>query len=146
MAAGHVTAEHKTVAQRLAQVWGWGFILVGLAGFAATGASMEADHTIAPRLFGLFPVNVVHNIVHLVFGVWGILGARSAGGARSYLVGAGLVYLILAALGYVVPNGLGLVPIGGNDIGLHLFLGLGLLLSGLLTSARRDTTAGTRAV
>ena len=134
-----------SAAQRLSQVFGWVFVVVGLAGFAATRASMEADHMLAPRLLGVFPVNVLHNIVHLVFGVWGILGARSAGGARSYLVGAGLVYLILAALGYVVPNGLGLVPLGGNDIGLHLFLGLGLLLSGLLTSARRDTTAGTRA-
>jgi hypothetical protein len=122
-----------TAGQRLAQVFGWGFIIMGLAGFAATGMSMEHDHTVAPRLFGLFPVNALHNVVHLVFGVWGVLGARSVGGARSYLVGAGLVYLILAALGYVAPNGLGLVPLGGNDIGLHLFLGLGLLLSGLLT-------------
>ena len=136
-----------TVGQRLAQVFGWAFIVVGLAGFAATGSSMEADHTLAPRLFGLFPVNVLHNVVHLVFGVWGVLGARSVGGARSYLVGSGLISLILAALGYVVPNGLGLVPIGGNDIGLHLFLGLGLLLSGLLTSARGGAaTADGRAV
>ncbi len=136
-----------TAGQRLAQVFGWAFIVVGLAGFAATGASMEADHTLAPRLFGLFPVNVVHNVVHLIFGVWGVLAARSAGGARSYLVGAGLAYLILAALGYVAPDGLGLVPIGGNDIGLHLFLGLALLLSGLLTSARGGSaTTNSRAV
>jgi hypothetical protein len=126
-----------TAAQRLSQIWGWGFIIIGLAGFAATGADMNPDHMTAPRLFGLFPVNVVHNVVHLVFGLWGVLGARTYGAARSYLLGAGLTYLILAALGYVVPNGLGLVPLGGNDIGLHLFLGLGLLLSGMLT-ARRD--------
>jgi hypothetical protein len=130
-----------TAGQRLAQVFGWGFIIIGLAGFAATGSSMEPNHMVAPRLFGLFPVNVLHNIVHLVFGVWGVLGARSAGAARSYLIGSGLVYLILAALGYVVPNGLGLVPLGGNDIGLHLFLGLGLLLSGMLTSNRGDAAA-----
>jgi hypothetical protein len=134
-----------TAGQRLAQIFGWAFIVMGLAGFAATGGSMVADHTVAPRLFGLFPVNALHNVVHLVFGVWGVLGARSVGGARSYLVGAGLVYLILAALGYIVPNGLGLVPLGGNDIGLHLFLGLGLLLSGLLTSGRGREAADTRA-
>ncbi len=134
-----------TAGQRLAQVFGWAFIAVGLAGFAATGGSMEANHVLAPRLFGLFPVNVLHNVVHLVFGLWGVLGARSAGAARSYLLGAGIVYLLLAALGFVAPNGLGLVPIGGNDIGLHLFLGLGLLLSGMLTSARGGDARDARA-
>jgi hypothetical protein len=128
-----------TAAQRISQIFGWGFIVMGLAGFAATGTDMTADHTLAPKLFGLFPVNALHNVVHLVFGLWGIFGARSFGGARTYLLGAGLTYLVLAALGYVVPNGLGLVPLGGADIGLHLFLGLGLLLSGLIVG--RDTRA-----
>jgi hypothetical protein len=135
----HTTAD-TTAAQRLAQIWGWAFVIVGFAGFAATGVDMNPDHLTAPRLFGLFPVNVVHNLVHLAFGVWGVLGARAYGAARTYLMGAGLTYLILAALGYVVPDGLGLVPLGGNDIGLHLFLGLGLLLSGMLTT-RRDPAA-----
>lgn len=125
-----------TAAQRLSQLFGWVFIIVGLAGFAASGMDMTADHTLAPRLFGIFPVNAVHNVVHLAFGLWGVLGARSYGGARSYLLGAGLSYLVLAALGYVTPDGLGLVPLGGADIGLHLFLGLGLLLSGLVTTRR----------
>lgn len=131
-----------TAGQRLAQLFGWGFVLIGLAGFAATGGSMESDHTLAPRVFGLFPVNVTHNVVHLIFGAWGVLGARSVGGARTYLLGSGLVYLVLAALGYVVPNGLGLVPLGGNDIGLHLFLGLGLLLSGMIAGRGGDVPAG----
>ena len=78
----------------------------------------------------------MHNVVHLVFGLWGILGSRSYGGARSYLYGAGVVYLVLAAAGYVAPNGFGLVPLGGADIGLHLFLGLGLLLSAFATARR----------
>lgn len=133
-----------TAAQRLSQIFGWAFVLVGLAGFAATGTDMTADHTLAPKLFGIFPVNALHNVVHLVFGLWGIFGARSYGGARTYLLGAGLTYLVLAALGYVAPNGLGLVPLGGADIGLHLFLGLGLLLSGMLT-ARRDEGVRTTA-
>lgn len=129
-----------TAAQRISQIFGWVFVIVGLAGFAATGLDMTADHTLAPRLFGIFPVNAAHNVVHLIFGLWGLLAARATGGARTYLLGAGLTYLVLAALGYVAPDGLGLVPIGGADIGLHLFLGLALLLSGMVT-ARRGTTA-----
>ncbi|GJG87414.1 membrane protein [Gemmatimonadetes bacterium T265] len=119
--------------QRLSQIFGWAFVVVGLAGFAATGGSMDPNHLTAPRLFGVFPVNVTHNVVHLVFGAWGVLAARWLGASRTYLLGAGLAYLVLAALGFVVPDGLGLVPLGGSDIGLHLFLGLGLLLSGMIT-------------
>jgi hypothetical protein len=123
-----------TMAQRLSQVFGWAFVVVGVAGFAASGMSMDADPATAPRLLGVFPVNVVHNIVHIVFGLWGVLGSRSFGGAKSYLYGAGVIYLVLAALGYVVPSGFGLVPIGGSDVGLHLFLGLALLLSAFATA------------
>ena len=132
-----------TVAQRIAQVFGWAFVLAGLAGFASTGASMEANHELAPKLFGLFPVNVLHNVVHLVFGVWGILAARSVGAARGYFIGAGVIYLLLAALGTVAPNGFGLVPIGGNDVGLHIFLALGLLASSLLARRRAASSATT---
>ena len=128
-----------TAGQRIAQVFGWGFIVIGLAGFAATGGSMNPDHLTAPRVFGVFPVNVTHNVVHLVFGVWGVLAARSLGAARTYLLGAGLIYLVLAALGFVAPDGFGLVPLGGNDVGLHLFLGLGLLLSGMIAAPRGTT-------
>lgn len=130
-----------TFAQRIAQIFGWIFIAVGLLGFASTGSSMEANHLVAPKLFGLFPVNVLHNVVHLTFGIWGILAARSLGGARAYFVGAGVIYLVLAALGTVVPDGFGLVPLGGNDVGLHIFLALGLLAASLI--ARRRPTAPT---
>ena len=132
-----------TFAQRMAMVFGWAFIAVGLLGFAATGASMDPNHLTAPKLLGLFPVNVVHNIVHLLFGAWGVIGARSFGGARSYLLGAGVIYLLLAAIGFVAPDGFGLVPLGGNDIGLHVFLALGLLLSGLVSRPRATTADGT---
>jgi hypothetical protein len=116
-----------TIAQRLAQVFGWGFIIVGIGGFFASGLSMTADHTLAPRLLGIFPVNLVHNLVHLIFGAWGVAASRSLGATRAYLLGAGVIYLVLAALGYVAPDGFGLVPLGGADIGLHVFLALGLL-------------------
>ena len=126
-----------TLAQRLAQIFGWGFIVVGIAGFFASGFSMTADHMTAPKLLGLFPVNLVHNLVHLLFGAWGVASSRSLGATRAYLAGAGIIYLVLAALGYVAPNGFGLVPLGGADIGLHVFLALALLLSWFVARAAR---------
>ena len=40
-----------------------------------------------------FQLSILHNIGHLVFGVAGLLLARTVSGARNYLVGAGLIYL-----------------------------------------------------
>lgn len=116
--------------QRVAQLFGWIFILVAAAGFVMAPTAMDADLESAPWLFGLFPVNLLHNLVHLAFGVWGVLAARSWGAAKRYCVVGGAAYLLLAALGLVAPTLLGLVPIGGHDIWLHALLGLGLLGAG----------------
>jgi hypothetical protein len=115
-----------TKVQRAAQVFGWAFVLVAVLGFVVARGSMEADVERAPHLLGLFPVNLLHNIVHLAFGVWGILAARSWNAAKTYTQVAGVLYLVLAALGFVIPDTLGLMPIGGHDIWLHALLGAGL--------------------
>ncbi|HEY0304023.1 MAG TPA: DUF4383 domain-containing protein, partial [Longimicrobiales bacterium] len=89
-----------TTVQRLAQILGIVFLLVAIIGFVTTGSSMEADPEMAPKLLGLFPVNLVHNGVHLGFGIWGLLASRSFAGARNYGMVGGVLYLILAVLGY----------------------------------------------
>jgi hypothetical protein len=128
-----------STAQRVSQIFGIVFVIVGLAGFVVTGGSMDASMA-APRLLGLFPLNVVHNLVHLLFGVWGLLGARTFAGAKRYLFGAGVIYLVLAICGYFVPNGFGLVPIGGADVALHALLGV-VLLGAAFGTARGAATA-----
>jgi hypothetical protein len=120
-----------TTVQRVAQIFGIVFILVAIIGFMATGMrNMEADPAVAPQLVGMFPVNVLHNVVHLLLGIWGLVASRTFGGARSYARIAGVLYLLLAAVGYLVPNGFGFVPLGGNDIWLHAVLGLVLAVVG----------------
>ena len=119
-----------TTIQRVAQIFGVVFILVAIAGFVASGTSMEADPEMAAKIFGLFPVNLVHNGVHLGFGIWGLLASRVFEGARNYARIGGILYLILAVLGFVAPDGFGLVPLGGNDIWLHVVLGLALAVAG----------------
>lgn len=124
-----------TTVQRVAQIFGVVFILVGIAGFFATGMSMESDVETAPRLLGLFPLNVLHNIVHLLFGVWGLVAARTFEGARTYGRVGGIAYLGLAVLGFLIPDTLGVMPIGGNLIWLHAILGLGLAAAGFTAKA-----------
>jgi hypothetical protein len=128
-----------TTVQRLAQLFGIVFLLVAIIGFVASGGSMESDPEMAEKILGLFPVNLVHNGVHLGFGIWGLLAARNFDGARNYGIIGGVMYLVLAVLGYVAPDGFGLVPLGGNDIWLHGILGLGLLAAG--ATAKRTITA-----
>ena len=130
-----------TGTQKAVLVAGIVFVLVGVAGFLTSGSSMEADPSMAPALLGLFPVNLVHNVVHLALGIWGLLAARSWAGARMYARAAGTLYLLLAVLGLVVPDGFGLVPIGGADIALHAVLGLGLLVVGLAAKEQTLRTA-----
>ncbi|HET9438752.1 MAG TPA: DUF4383 domain-containing protein [Longimicrobiales bacterium] len=125
--------------QRIAQVFGIVFLLVGILGFITSGSNMEADPEMADKLLGLFPVNAVHNGVHLGFGIWGLLAARSFDGARNYAIVAGAIYALLVIVGVLVPNGFGLVPLGGHDIWLHGLFAGALLVSGF--SAKRTTTA-----
>lgn len=138
-----------TTIQRIAQVFGWVFIVVAIWGAAVSGTSMDADVATADRLWGLFPVNFLHNLVHLAFGIWGLIASRSSGASRSYALLAGAIYIILAVLGLFFPDGFGLVPLGDNDIWLHAFLGVALLVAGLTLASRTLETiepVGTRTV
>ncbi|MDQ3697456.1 MAG: DUF4383 domain-containing protein [Gemmatimonadota bacterium] len=122
--------------QRVALIFGVGFIVAALAGFFVTGmSSMDPNPATAPRALGLFPVNVVHNFVHLAFGVWGIAASRSWAGSKNYCMISGVIYLALVVLGLIFPRGLGLIPLGGNDIWLHVALGAPLAYFGFTARA-----------
>jgi len=120
-----------TTVQRVAQILGVVFLLVGILGFVSTGMSMDPNPETAPRLLGLFPVNALHNVVHLLFGVWGLVAARSFGAAKTYATVSGAIYVVLAVLGFIAPTTFGLIPIGSHDIWLHAVLGISLLAAGL---------------
>jgi hypothetical protein len=123
----------KTLAQRVALIFGVVFILVAVLGFVTKGGTgMDADMETAPRLLGLFPVNLLHNVVHLLFGLWGVAASRTWPAARTYCRAGGVIYLVLTVLGFVAPTTFGLIPIGGNDIWLHALLAAGLGYFGFL--------------
>jgi hypothetical protein len=131
----------KATVQRAALIFGVVFILIAILGFLASGSSMDANHETAPKILGLFPVNLVHNGVHLGFGIWGLLASRVFEGARNYGRIGGILYLILTVLGVVVPDGFGLVPLGGHNVWLHALLGVALAAVGFTA---RPVTAPAR--
>jgi hypothetical protein len=115
------------------------FVLFGILGFIP-GITQDYDtmkvagHESGAELLGLFRVSILHNIVHLGFGIVGLLMARTFNGARSYLVGGGVIYLVLWIYGLLVDEhgAANFVPVNTADNWLHLGLGAGMTLLGVL--------------
>jgi Domain of unknown function (DUF4383) len=119
------------------------FLLVGVLGFVPGittdyGSMTFAGHQSDAHLLGVFQVSILHNIVHLLFGLVGLATARTASGARLYLIGGGAIYLVLWLYGLVVnqDTAANFVPVNTADDWLHLVLGLGMIALGLLTGRR----------
>ncbi|KAB8319623.1 DUF4383 domain-containing protein [Tolypothrix campylonemoides VB511288] len=72
-------------------------------------------------LLSLFPINVLHNVVHLLVGLLGIVASVSLGSARLYSGVLALFYGLLTVMGLIpaTQSTLGLIPIFGNDVWLH---------------------------
>ena len=132
----------NTTIQKLAGVFGVVFILVGIGGlFAQGGMTMQpTDPALAAKAFGIFPVNLLHNIVHLAFGVWGLVASRSWDGSKQFFTIGGFIYVVLTILGFVAPTGFNLVPLGGPDIWLHCVLAIAMLAIGYTAKPVPTTT------
>src|SRR3954470_22789088 len=126
------------------------FLLVGVLGFIP-GITTNYDdmsfagHESTAKLLGIFQVSVLHNIVHLLFGIAGIAMARQARTAYLFLVGGGVIYLVLWIYGLIVDQNSdgNFVPVNTADNWLHLLLGLGMIALGVLLSRRSAATAAT---
>lgn len=116
--------------QRVATLSGIVFLAVSAVGFAAGAGGHPMLGMSTGMLLGLFPVNVLHNAVHMLFGIWGIWAGWSARRSVAYALGSGAVYLVLAICGMLTPQLLGIVPIGGYDVVLHLALAVTLAGAG----------------
>ena len=129
----------RSLLQTLALAVGAVFLLVGVLGFVPGitthyGQMELAGHESGAKLLDVFQVSVLHNVVHLLFGVAGIAMSRRVDSAFTYLVGGGAIYLVLWVYGLVVgPNHeANFVPVNNADDWLHLVLGLGMIALGFL--------------
>ncbi|WP_448189774.1 DUF4383 domain-containing protein [Azospirillum sp. sgz301742] len=129
------------------------FAGAGLLGFVPAALTPPTDganlavNSMHGNLLGIFPVNVVHDLIHLAFALWGFFAFFSgAPSARGYLRSVAVIYIALAVLGFIpgLNTVFGLVPIHGNDIWLH---GLIAIVAGWVGffMTDRDRVASTEA-
>ncbi|ALG12934.1 DUF4383 domain-containing protein [Kibdelosporangium phytohabitans] len=122
--------------QVLAGLVGLAFLALGVIGFVHTGFNDFAGqgHTM---LWGVFAINPLHNVLHLLFGVVGVLLALTSATSRLY------GWVLFAAYGVLLVWGLMLVgltstnPVSelGNPLNLNIadnWLHLGLAVLGLV--------------
>jgi hypothetical protein len=133
-------------------------LLAGIAGFIP-GLVMHGDPASVPApgdpsaapgatvadnygyLLGLFPVNALHNLVHIVWGLYGIIAYRSFAGARGFARASAVVYAVLTILGLIpgLNTMFGLVPIFGHDVWLHALIAIASAYFGFARAADVET-------
>lgn len=145
----NTTGHRRAPVQLAALVVGVVFLLVGALGFVPGVTSnfdqlTFAGHDSDAALLGVFNVSVLHNIVHLLFGVAGLLMARTFSAARAYLVGGGIIYLVLFVYGLLIDHdsAANFIPVNTADNYLHLVLGIGMIALGVLLGRRVSARTG----
>ncbi|HNM95472.1 MAG: DUF4383 domain-containing protein [Mycolicibacterium sp.] len=121
------------------------FLAAGIAGFIP-GLTSHLDQlrwqgeSSRAQLFGVFDISVVHNLVHLVFGVAGLILARTYARARTYLIGGGFVFLGLWLYSLLSDAPDRALPLNNADNWLHLSVGVVMILLGLTLAGSKVPT------
>jgi len=136
--------------QKAARVVAIVFLVVGVAGFIpgitddAPGDFMGENSP--GSLLHVFQTSILHNLVHLVFGIAGLALSRTWEGSRNFLIGGGAIYLVLFLIGLI--GSMDWLPADNTDDWLHLALGGGMVALGLALRGRqpsRDRYVGAEA-
>lgn len=138
-----------------ALIYGIVFLVIGIAGFVPgfltpldAGDPEVGINGSTGRLFGLFPVNSLHNLVHIAFGIWGLVAYRTLTASITYAKAVAIVYAIFVVMGLipVLQTTFGLVPLFGHDVWLHLLLAAVAAYFGFVAPRSRvETTHASRA-
>jgi hypothetical protein len=140
-----------------ALIMGIVFLLVGIAGFIpgltthvvpTTGAAPGDPAAAAPPaveatygyLLGLFPVNALHNLFHLAWGIYGVMAYRRFVMAKGFARATAVVYAVLVMLGLIpgLNTMFGLIPLYGHDVWLHALIAIAAAYFGYARAADAD--------
>ena len=131
--------KDRSTVQSAALLAGIVFLALGILGFVPGvtthyGDLSFAGHGSGAKLLGIFQTSILHNIVHLLFGLVGIAMARSWEGARTFLIGGGVVYLVLFVYGLLAhgDSSANFIPLNSADNVLHVALGVTMIALGLV--------------
>ncbi|MCY7289205.1 MAG: DUF4383 domain-containing protein [Cryobacterium sp.] len=123
----------KSPNRLVATIFGAVYLLVGLLGFAVT-AGVGFIATEGGFILGIFEVNPLHNIVHLLIGAALLIaGLSSVSAAKAVNTTVGAVYLLLGIVGFFIAEStLNILALNVGDHFLHLataalLLGVGLV-------------------
>ena len=120
-------------APSIARILGVAFIVAGIAGMVpqitppapltAQWVTLQSNYGF---LAGLFPVNLVHDALHVFLGAWGVLAGGKFKAAVTYCKSVAWIYAVLVVLGVIpITNTLfGVAPIYGFDVLLHFVVAL----------------------
>jgi hypothetical protein len=136
--------QERSLVTTAAKVVGAVFLLVGILGFipgvtSSYGSLAFAGHLSEAKLLGIFQVSILHNIVHILFGIAGLVMGKRADSARTFLVGGGVIYLVLWIYGLLTRDAsqANFVPLNAADDWLHLVLAVGMIALCVLLPGRR---------
>jgi uncharacterized protein DUF4383 len=121
---------NRSTVQAVALIFGAIYLVAGILGFVPSlgGSDTLTNHA----LLGIFKVNLLHNLVHVVIGISGLAAASSAANSKRFCRVVGAILLLLGVIGIGVANPFGLLDIGGSDIALHLLTGAVLAYFGFV--------------
>lgn len=116
-------------ARNFALIAGIVYIAAGIAGFVpplmrpvAADAPPVSVTAFYGAVLGLFPANILHHLVHVAIGAWGIAASRTMRGAGTYAKTLAIFYAVLGIMGLIpgLNTVFGLIPLFGHDVWLHL--------------------------
>ncbi|MBV9173099.1 MAG: DUF4383 domain-containing protein [Chloroflexi bacterium] len=128
-----------SLAVKLSLALGIVYVAVGILGFVP-GITVPSSAPGQGLLLGIFAVNTVHNIAHLVLGAALVWAATTGDSLRLVNRGLAVVFAVLVVGSLIAPIVEG-VAINPPDTGLHLASLLVTACIGFLSAGRRTALA-----